>query len=620
MLRVGEDALSEAGERRRRAAQEPGTVLLETTRAAPGEDARGLLFAEPLAVLEARSLGELPALFERLERARANGLWAAGYLSYECGYHWEPTAFAGALGEPARGLPLAWFGVYGEPQRFVPEPVVSGCVGVVEGLALEIGAEAFARKVGTIREWIEVGDTYQVNLTDRVQGRFASGAAELFGQMMRAQPVEFGALLRVGEWAIVSASPELFFRLRGREITVRPMKGTAARGRDEDEDRVRALELAADEKNRAENVMIVDLLRSDLGRIAETGSVRVEKLFAVERFPSLLQMTSGIRATLRPEVGLYGLFGSLFPSGSIVGAPKIRTMQIVRELEGRERGVYTGAIGFVAPDGEAVFSVAIRTAVLKGERLEMGVGAGITYGSDAAEEYAECLLKAEFLRDEAFGLIETMRWERGACALLERHMARLEASARYFGRGFECDRVQAAVEAEGARLGPGVWKLRAVMHASGELAFGVERVEEDSGVLRVMLWTEAVSSADRFLRHKTTRRRVYDEAVRVARARGCVDALFTNERGVVTEGAIHNVFVRHGAAWRTPPLDAGVLPGVYRGHLLATMPELREAEFGVEELATADEICLTNAVRGLRRVVVEGAPDALRVCAGAFLP
>ena len=584
-------------------------MLLETTRAAPEEAARGLFFAEPVEVLEARRLGDLPALFDRLERAKRKGLWAAGYLSYECGYHWEPTAFTGRMSESARGLPLAWFGVYGEPQRFVPEPVVSGFESVVEGLALEIGQEAFARKVGAIREWIEAGDTYQVNLTDRVRGRWLGGAAELFAQMMQAQPVEFGALLRVGDRAIVSASPELFFRLRGREITARPMKGTAVRGRDEAEDRVRAGELAADEKNRAENVMIVDLLRSDLGRIAETGSVRVEKLFTVERFPSLLQMTSEMRATLRAEVDLYGLFASLFPSGSIVGAPKIRTMQIVRELERRERGVYTGAVGFIAPDGEAVFSVAIRTAVLESERLEMGVGAGITYGSDAAQEYAECLLKAEFLRDEPFGLIETMRWECGACMLLERHMARLEASTRYFGWGFARDRLRAAVETEGARLGPGAWRLRLVLQASGKLAFTAGRVEEDPGVLRVMLWAEAVSSADRFLRHKTTRRRVYDEAVRVARERGCVDALFTNERGVVTEGSIHNVFVRHGAAWRTPPLDAGVLPGVYRGHLLATMPELREAEFGVKELATADEIWLTNAVRGVRRVVLEGAPD-----------
>ncbi len=598
---------------RRRAAEEPGTVLLETARAA-----RGLLFAEPVEVLEARRLGDLPELFAGLERAKAAGLWAAGYLSYECGYHWEPTAWGGAGAESTlgaavegvgSGLPLAWFGVYREPVRFVPERAAAG--GAMEELALGIGPEAFAEKVAAVKGWIEAGDTYQVNLTDRVRGRFAGGAAALFGRMMRAQPVEFGALLRVGERAIVSASPELFFRLRGREITVRPMKGTAARGRDAAEDRSWALALAADEKNRAENVMIVDLLRSDLGRIAEMGSVRVEQLFAVERFPSLLQMTSEIHAVLRPEVDLYGVFGSLFPSGSIVGAPKVRTMQIVRELEGRERGVYTGAIGFVAPDGEAVFSVAIRTAVLDGERLEMGVGAGITYGSDAGEEYAECLLKAEFLREEPFGLIETMRWEQGACGLLERHMARLEASAGYFGWEFERERVRAAVEAEGARLGPGVWRLRMVLEG-GAVGFSAERVEDDLAPLRVMMWGEAVDSGDRFLRHKTTRRAVYDQAVRAARERGCVDALFVNERGAVTEGAIHNVFVRHGAVWRTPPLDAGVLPGVYRGLLLETLAGVREEEFGLDELAKADEIWLTNAVRGVRRGVLEGAePHAM---------
>ncbi len=467
----------------------------------------------------------------------------------------------------------------------------------------------------SVRHWIERGDTYQVNLTDRFHARTEGSPEALFARMTAAQPVAYGALLRVGLHTILSASPELFFRLRGRAITVCPMKGTAARGRDAAEDAARITALHTDEKNRAENIMIVDLLRSDLGRIAETGSVRVKELFAVERLPSLLQMTSTVTAKLRPEVDLYAIFASLFPSGSIVGAPKVRTMQIVRELEGRDRGPYTGAIGFAAPSGEAVFSVAIRTAVLDGDRLSMGVGAGITYDSDPAAEYAECLLKAEFLREPPFALIETMRWENGSCPLLDRHLDRLGASAAYFDFRWEEQRVRHEIEARGSQLSrTGAWKLRCTLDRAGELAWSPpERIESQLMPLKVQVWPEPVRSGGRFLRHKTTRRALYDRAFHQASAQGYADAVFLNERGMITEGAIHSIFARHGSRWRTPPLDAGVLPGVYRAHLLAAMPGIEEASFSLDALLAADEVWLTNAVRGIR---VLDAPGT-QIAAGA---
>lgn len=600
-------------EYRRLAASQPGSILLETTRELPGKRARSFFFSEPVEWLQVRRLGDLPHLFARLQAAKTAGLWAAGYLSYECGYHWEPTAAPGF--EPATGgLPLAAFGLYRQPVPFAGGARYTGLGRGVDDFSFAIAPEAFTEKVAAIQKWIETGDTYQVNLTNRIRAdfradfragfcaRFRGSPDELFTHIMETQPVEFGALLRVGEQCIVSASPELFFELKGRNITVRPMKGTAPRGRDAAEDAARAAALAADEKNRAENIMIVDLLRSDLGRVAEMGSVQVRKLFTVEQFPSLLQMSSEITAELRPDIDMYALFGSLFPSGSIVGAPKVRTMQLLRELESRERGVYTGAIGFMAPSGEAVFSVAIRTAVLEGERLEMGVGAGITYDSHAAAEYAECLLKAEFLRERPFGLIETMRWKGGCCPLLGRHMDRLGASAAYFGFRFEPERILQALAAHTAGLaGESAWKVRMVLDRAGVPVFSpVEQLGEDAEPLRVLLWPEPVDSEDRFLRHKTTRRALYDKALGEARKAGCVDALFRNKRGMLTEGTIHNVFVRHGSRWRTPPLDAGVLPGVYRAHVLATMPQVEEREITMRELLNAEEIRLTNAVRGIR--------------------
>jgi para-aminobenzoate synthetase/4-amino-4-deoxychorismate lyase len=509
-------------------------------------------------------------------------------------------------------LPLAAFGLYLQPTIFTAGPSPFGLAQGVESPSLDISLEDFQHKIRIVHGYIESGDTYQVNLTDQVRARYPGSALELFAHMMEAQPVEFGALLRLGDRFILSASPELFFRVQGRHIIVRPVKGTAPRGRDAKEDAIRMEALASDEKNRAENVMIADLMRSDLGRVAETGSVRVGKLFAVERLPSLLQMSTEITATLRSDVTLYMLFASLFPSGSIVGAPKVRTMQLIQELEARPRGVYTGSIGYFAPNGESAFSVAIRTAVLQGERLHMGVGAGITYDSVAREEYQECKLKAEFLKDNSFSLIESMRCEGGKCLLLPLHLERLQASADYFGfrsprtelRTELIDAIESAARESSHR---GASKLRLELKRDGSWTLSELGVlEEEPELSRAMLWPEPVQSADCFLRHKTTRRALYNHAARVSHERGYVDAIFQNERGIVTEGAISNVVVKHGDCWLTPPVDAGVLPGVYRASLLKRMPEIQVVEFSVEQLLAADEVWLTNAVRGMRRVLIKG--------------
>jgi para-aminobenzoate synthetase/4-amino-4-deoxychorismate lyase len=603
---------------RRRAAAEPGCILLEDARGDAAQRGPSRLFSEPVEVVTACTLAELPRLFAQIEKSRRAGFWAAGYLSYECGYHWEPTAAADFL--PAGGdLPLASFGLYREPETFHSQPEIYSPfslrgAGVAPAWRFGIAEPPFVRKVEAIRAWIEAGDSYQVNLTDRFTTSEAPAPDVLFAQMMEAQPVAYGALLHLGAAHILSASPELFFRQENDAVTVRPMKGTAPRGRDSTEDAAAMAALAQDEKNRAENLMIVDLLRSDLGRVAAMGSVRVEKLFEVERLPTLLQMSSEISATLRPAVGAYELFAALFPSGSIVGAPKVRTMQILRQLEGRPRGVYTGAIGYFAPERQgmqrAMFSVAIRTAVVRGPAAEMGAGAGITYSSEPAAEYAECLLKADFLREELFQLIETMRIEDGRCALLDRHLERLAASAAYFDFHFQEDTIRAAIEAACLQHSPPQsLRLRLTLDRSGCVRFGAaQRIVPDEYPLQAMLWPEPICSQNRFLRHKTTRRELYDHALVQAQAAGCVDAIFLNERGLVTEGAIHSVMVRHGSGWRTPTLDAGALPGVFRAHLLATMQELEESDFSLEDLLSADEIRLTNAVRGARVVTLVERP------------
>ena len=582
-------------------------MLFESATPTAGPGDRSLLFQQPLDWLEVRELDQLPGLFASIERARDDGYWVAGYLGYECGYHWEPTACP-SFGSTAGNLPLAAFGVYREPvacSRTGLDPTAG--LGVLE-LSPSLNLEDFSQQFERVQQWISAGDTYQVNLTYRMQATYGDDPAALFTHMMHTQPVRFGAMLHIGNRVLLSASPELFFHLQDREIVVRPMKGTSRRGETSAEDEQLANALAADEKNRAENIMIVDLLRSDLGRIAEVGSVRVEKLFSVERHPSLLQMTSEIHATLRTDVNAYKLFAALFPSGSIVGTPKVRTMQLIRESEGRDRGVYTGAIGFFSPQREAVFSVAIRTAVLEHGELTMGIGSGITASSESHSEYAECLLKAAFLRDRSFGLIETMRWENGHCALLSRHLDRLTASARRLG--FDCDRnaVLETIEAHRQHLPTaGAFKVRLVLKPQGTCTFSPAEAlgRENDAPLLARLWPTPVRSSNPWLRHKTTNRQIYNDALRQARAEGLLDAIFMNERGVITEGAIHSVFLRKGEQWRTPPLSAGVLPGVYRSLLLDTRTDIAEEEFDATDLFGADEIWLTNAVHGVRRITMK---------------
>jgi len=383
------------------------------------------------------------------------------------------------------------------------------------------------------------------------------------------------------------------------------MKGTAAPGRDAKETRAQAEWLRADEKNRAENVMIVDLMRSDLGRICQSGSVQVTQLFAVESYPTVLQMTSTVEGKLRHDVRYTDLFRALFPCGSIVGAPKIHTMRLLHALEERQRGVYAGAIGYIAPGGEAEFNVAIRTVSLHNRKARLGVGSGITFDSQPQHEYAECLTKTTFLTQEPvpeFQLIETLLLHQGTFTFLEEHVERLAQSAEYFDFLFSQTCARTALE-DAARswktAGPA--RVRMLLDRQGMVTCktsSLHSANEGSGAL--LLWLEHTVASDRFLRHKTTHRALYDTAHRQAQARGFADSLFSNSYHEITEGAIHNVIARIAGEWITPPLESGVLPGIYRSHLLE-QGKVSERVLPLSDLLQADQILFCNSVRGLRR-------------------
>jgi len=611
----------------------PGTVLLESTRppAAAGADHVSRLFMAPSRILAVNDPAQIPELFAEIEKAVAAGGFAAGFFAYECGGFFEPTVPARPL---PRGQPLAWVGLYPECHVFdhctgefiggVPpdlarfaarDEVQSGAAPIA---LREITEQQYAGRIATIHEWIRCGDVYQLNFTFPLQVDAAGSAAALYARLRQRQPVEYSAFLHTGQGQqILSFSPELFFRLdesgSARRITTRPMKGTAPRGRTTREDCDLAQWLQSDPKNRSENLMIVDLLRNDLGRLCRFGSVRVNDLFAVERYDTLWQMTSTVTGELRPDVSFQQIFRALFPCGSVTGAPKVRAMQLLAELETEPRGLYTGAIGFFSRE-QTVFSVAIRTLELSRGGGRMGIGSGIVIDSDAAAEFRECALKAEFLTRSTeslpnhFQLIETMLWQQGF-PLLSLHLDRLKESAAYFG--FACQRA-AVEEALLARAGGfadrSPRKVRLLLARDGTLEIAAEALPEiadPAKPARACLAQERTDSRDRMLFHKTTHRPLYARAFKKANEAGFDDVLFLNQCGEITEGAISNIFVERDGRWCTPPAPCGLLAGVYRRHLLETRKEIEEQVLSIEDLRQADAVYLANAVRGLRKVLID---------------
>lgn len=596
------------------------TVLLETSRP-DRENHCSYLFVNPVRVLTVEALDDVPGLFQRIEECLSEGLYVAGFLSYECGYHFEPRA---AMRAPERSkLPLAWFGVYRQPfifdhvtGAFSPElpaawreftgPAASAGNFSVSGARLEIERDEYCAKIEAIRDFIAAGDTYQVNFTTKALFDFSGSPAALYSALRNQQKVAFAAYIHGRDHDILSFSPELFFRIQNGRITTRPMKGTAPRGRTLAEDTQIRNWLRDDPKNRSENVMIVDLLRNDVGKIAETGSVRVDELFAVEKYETLFQMTSTVSGDLRPRTKFYDIFRAIFPSGSVTGAPKCRTMQIIQELEQGPRGVYTGAIGFISPGRDAVFSVPIRTLVLESGTGEIGVGSGIVYDSVPLQEFDECLLKVQFFTHSrpCFQLIESLRWD-GQYRFLREHLERLKSSAEYFDFPFHEPDVASKLEENESRLQPGeAYKVRLLLDSVGQILLDNVRLEPEPPAATVILSPVRMSSRDRFLYHKTTCRDVYEQQQAEARRQGHADVLFMNEKGELTEAANNNIFMEIGGKLFTPPVECGLLPGIYRQHLLATDPRASERVLTPDDLKASDAVYLCNSVRGLRKVTL----------------
>jgi para-aminobenzoate synthetase/4-amino-4-deoxychorismate lyase len=584
----------------------PPSVLLESFDRR--RDCASFSFAGLREEITARSPAEVLPALRRIETSVAGGLHAAGFISYEAAAGLDP-AFPIS---PAGPLPLLWFGIFEKRCSVAAQPgdSLASETAATKKWRSSVSSATHAAAVARIRDYIAAGDSYQVNFTLRRRFGFVGEPTAIYRNLCRSQQTAFCAFLNLGRYQVLSASPELFFRLRDGQITARPMKGTAVRGRWWEEDECAKQRLREDPKERAENLMIVDLLRNDLGIIATTGSVRVESMFDVETLPTLHQMTSTITAQLKQGVALTEVFRALFPSGSVTGAPKKRTMEIIRELEGSPRGIYTGCIGYISPIAtthayEAAFSVAIRTVVLDSEtgEGELGVGSGITWGSRAGAEYSESLAKGLFAQESRpeFHLIETILVEEGAgYFLMERHLERMRRSAAYFGFTFRPDPVRNALVKRSAGLA-GTHKVRLVLSRTGKFTIDTELIppKTSASIFTAALARTPVDSRDPFRYHKTTNRDLYLKEL--AKHPDCADVLFLNEWGKVTEGATTNVVAKLAGAFITPPLHCGLLPGVFREELLAR-GIIREQIITRKELECAEEIHLINSVRKWRQV------------------
>ena len=589
-------------------------ILLDDARPEGASDAR--LYRDPVEIVVARRADEVAPALERIGELNRQGRDLAGYLAYEAGLALEPRLAALAARRTGAAGPLVWFGAFDGhqtiPSADVPkwlESHAAGPRGTIGPMDPQISPGGYARAFARLREAILAGDIYQANLTFPLAGSWRGDPLSLYGSIRPAAGSGYGGIVFDGSHWLLSFSPELFFAVKDGAAMAKPMKGTRPRGATPAEDAALAAELAGSVKDKAENLMIVDLLRNDLSRVAQPGSVQVERPFAVESYPTVHQMVSTVRARLKPGKDAVDMIRALFPCGSITGAPKIRAMELIDRTERDARGPYCGSIGRIDASGDAAFNVAIRTLRLtpgKNSRNQavLGVGSAIVADSQTLPEWRECLIKGGFVRQSSealaaagFDLIETMAFapETGI-PLLELHLERMKSSAAELGFSFDRHAVRNAIQAL-CFDADGPAKLRLMASRSGTFSLELGHMPPplpDPAPCAVLHLP--IDPGDWRLRHKTSDRAFYQTGLEAARSEGAAEALFLRDDGLLTEGSFTNIFVERGGKLLTPPAGLGLLPGVLRSSLIAA-GRAEEAELRLEDLA--DGFLIGNALRGL---------------------
>ena len=583
-------------------------ILLDDARPDGASPAR--LYEDPREVVVARTVGDVLPALERLAGLRDKGFHLAGYLAYEAGLALEPRL--AALTPPRSGAtgPLVWFGAFESYRELAAREVSAWLAEQASGPAQvgpldpQLSAGGYAEAFTRLQAAIAAGDIYQANLTFALAGSYRGDPLALYAAARPAAGAGYGGVVFDGSHWLLSFSPELFFAEQGGAAMVKPMKGTRSRGRDAAEDARLKAELEASEKDRAENLMIVDLLRSDLSRVAVAGSVKVENAFAVESYPTVHQMVTTVRAKLTEGTSAVDMLRALFPCGSITGAPKIRAMELINETERDARGPYCGAIGRIDAGGDAAFNVAIRTLRLTPSENQrgsavLGVGSAIVADSEVLTEWRECLVKGGFVRMAAGGadLIETMRFTPDeGIALLELHLERITASARELGFAFDRHAVRNAIQALCFEAEAPA-KVRLLVARSGAYCLELGELPAPfAGPVSCAVLPLPIDSGDWRLRHKSSDRQFYEAALAAARGAGAQEALLIRDDGLVTEGSFTNLFVERGGKLLTPPAALGLLPGVLRRSLLES-GRAAEAELTLADLSGG--FLIGNALRGL---------------------
>jgi para-aminobenzoate synthetase / 4-amino-4-deoxychorismate lyase len=580
------------------------------------ENYRSYYFINPVKIITLDNPDFMPDFFNELNELNKN-YFMAGFFSYEMGYILE-DAFKRRI---QRSFPLAFFCAYENPSIFDhnQRKFISGNFQMpkkfeeysISNLEFSITEEQYNNNIQTIRDYIRKGDIYQANYTIKYKFDFSGSPYSLYNDLKQKQYAAYNVFAKFDDTYILSLSPELFFRKKDDRVFVKPMKGTWHRGKNLFEDKSNIEIFANDEKNKSENIMIVDLLRNDLGKISKGGSVKAVKLYEIEKYNTLFQMTSTVESVLENNLSIFDLIKGIFPSGSITGAPKIRSMEIIRELEKEDRKLYTGSLGFFEPNGNSVFNVAIRTILLKGSKGEMGVGGGIVYDSTPEDEFRECKLKADFLVKKAiseFSIIETILYDR-KYEHLDLHIKRMQESSEYFDYIFNKDILMQYLDALQNSMPYGTYKVRVLLDRFGNYSVTKTKFEDPVNQdtierLKVTISERRTNSSDVFLFHKTTVRDVYEKELTSARERGFFDVIFMNENNEITECAITNIYVKIQGELVTPPLECGLLNGTMRQALLGN-GRVTEKKLTLQDIEKAEAVYVSNAIIGLREAVLE---------------
>jgi len=560
-----------------------------------------LKFQDPVEIFQTFSINEVIPILKTINEKTGNNIYAAGFMSYEAAPAFDPALKAKDLSS----FPLCWFGLYNKVSIINPSDYKRKKY-EIDNWIPSINKGKYYQDIKRIKEYIAEGYTYQVNYTYRLTSKFYGDPFSFFLELVDKQKTNYTAYIDIGDFVICSVSPELFFKLDGDSIVSRPMKGTATRGRYLEEDNENANRLHRSIKDRAENTMIVDMIRNDLGRISNIGSVRVESLYDIEKYQTVIQMTSSVRA--RTNASLSRIFIALFPCSSITGAPKYQTSKIIAELETTPRKVYTGCIGFIMPGGKAQFNVAIRTVLIdrKLSQAEYGVGGGIVWDSDEKKEYEESRTKFKVMTEKKrqFDLLETILWTPlEEYFLLDYHLRRLKDSSEYFDFSFNEDLINQKLDDISNDFSDKSHRIRLLLAKDGNITTTSDVIQNNSskGPIRLAFSKIHVDSSDSMLYHKTTNRQLYEDAKKIDR--NCDDVIFINEREEITETSIYNIVVKMKGQYITPPVSCGLLPGTFRAWLL-DRKEIEEKPIKISEFKNCDEIFVINSLRKWQRAIL----------------